>query len=40
MECCKCEKEIDPKDEDSYLLDYVGDVWCKGCMKEELKIKY
>lgn len=40
MECCRCDKEIDLKDEDTYHYDYTGDVWCAECMREELKRKY
>ena len=36
MECCQCDKEIDLEKVDTYLYDYMGDVWCNACMKEEV----
>lgn len=40
MECCKCEKGIDLKQEDTYFRDYIGEVWCKACIREEYKVNY
>lgn len=36
MECCRCDREINLEKENTYHYDYMGDVWCKTCMDEEV----
>ncbi|MFL0507103.1 hypothetical protein ACH0B5_15285 [Ureibacillus sp. 179-F W5.1 NHS] len=31
-----CEKEIDLEKKGNYEYDNFGDLWCKGCMEEEM----
>ncbi|MFS0815387.1 hypothetical protein ABC382_00265 [Lysinibacillus sp. 1P01SD] len=37
MECCQCGGVIDLDQKGTYEYDYVGDTWCKPCMKEEIE---
>jgi len=37
MECVRCEKELL---EEEIEYDYMGNEWCKECMKEEMEREY